>query len=444
MALIRKIFRYIKNTIRWLWRYGIAISLFCVCYIAFIPSSTIQFEDVWDEIAFSTSPRQFDFVSWELGAIWAKADSLLFGQSEFMDETQRSDFVRDYMADLQQAQSLEAQITAIYNNPTIADPIAESDLLQIERDALRLDLQARQSIAEAIIEGQVATILVEEGFGVLGQLLPPMAMRFTGMPNLLVTSPRDEIRMENSLVVDPMSIDERVALEDTVIQDYDVSAIVVPLGGIALYPAMIQESSNLGFVIETFAHEWVHHYLYFHPLGYSYFTGDSFAGEARIINETTADLFGKEIAILVIQRYYPELPIPNLPTFEPPDPSIIVEPDPNAFNFGAEMNTTRVTVDALLAKDKVTEAENYMDARRLFFFENGFSLRRINQAFFAFYGGYQAGGGVVGAGGADPIGPAVLSIRQNSDSLHDFILLLQGVTNRDMLLELENELSVEN
>lgn len=444
MAFTRKIIYFFKNIIRWCWRYGLAMAIFCLLFIAFVPSSTIQFEDVWDEIAFATSPRQFDFVSWEMGAIWAKADSLLFGQSAFMDEAQRSDFVREYMADLQEAQSLEAQITAIYNNPTITDPFTESETLQLERDILRQDLRVRQSMAEAIIEGQVATILVEEGFGILGQLVPPMAMRFTGMPNLLVTSPRDEIRMENSLVVNPMAIDERVALENMVMQGYDVSAIVVPLGGIALYPAMIQESSNLGFVIETFAHEWVHHYLYFHPLGYSYFTGDSFAGEARIINETTSDWFGKEIAILVIQRYYPELPLPNLPTFDPPDPNVIVEPDPNAFDFGAEMNETRVTVDALLAKGKVTEAEAYMEARRLFFFENGFSLRRINQAFFAFYGGYQAGGGVVGAGGSDPIGPAVLSIRQNTDSLRDFISALQGVTNRALLLELEAELAGEN
>lgn len=442
MALITKISHFFKSIIRWCWRYGIAISLFCVLFVAFVPSSTIQFVDVWDEIAFATSARQFDFVSWELAAIWAKADALLFGRAAYLNETDRSQFVRDYMADLQVAQSLEAQITTIYNNPTIADPLTESQTLQSERDTLRLDLQSRQSMAEAIIEGQVAAILVEEGFGVLGQLMPPMAMRFTGMPNLLVTSPRDDIRMENSLVVDPMPINERALLEDTVMQTYDVSAIVVPLGGIALYPAMIQESSNLGFVIETFAHEWVHHYLYFHPLGYSYFTGDGFAGEARIINETTSDLFGKEIAILVIHRYYPELPLPNLPTFEPADPNIIIEPDPDAFDFGAEMNTTRVTVDALLSKDEVQSAEDYMEDRRVFFFENGYSLRRINQAFFAFYGGYQAGGGIVGAGGADPIGPAVLSIRQNSDSVRMFIQRLQAVTNRTMLLALEAELSL--
>src|SRR5690606_23122432 len=125
----------------------------------------------------------------------------------------------------------------------------------------------------------------------------------------------------------------------------------------------------------------------------------------------------KEIAILVIQRYYPELPLPNLPTFELPDSNNIIEPDPNAFDFGAEMNETRVTVDALLAKGKVTEAEDYMEARRLFFFENGYSLRRINQSFLALHGAYQFSLGGVGSGRADHIGHDVLSKWHNTDSL---------------------------
>jgi hypothetical protein len=100
------------------------------------------------------------------------------------------------------------------------------------------------------------------------------------------------------------------------------------------------------------------------------------------------------------------------------------------------MNETRVTVDELLAAGQVEEAEAYMEERRLFFYENGIVLRRINQAFFAFYGGYQAGGGMAGAGGADPIGPAVIAIRQSSPNVHAFVLTLQDVTSREELLSL--------
>jgi hypothetical protein len=208
----------------------------------------------------------------------------------------------------------------------------------------------------------------------------------------------------------------------------------VPLGGIALYPAMVQETASLSFAVETFAHEWLHHYLYFHPLGVSYFTGEAFAGEARIINETTADLFGKEIARLVLARYYPEQPLPQLPTYDPalpPAPS-----DPNAFDFAAAMHETRTTVDELLNVGQVGEAEIYMEERRQLFIENGYPIRKLNQAFFAFYGGYQAGGGMAGAGGQDPIGPTVLAIRANSASIYDFVVTMQSIINREQLLTL--------
>ena len=55
---------------------------------------------------------------------------------------------------------------------------------------------------------------------------------------------------------------------------------------------MILETSSIQFVAETFAHEWLHHYLFFYPLGLNY----DFTGETRIINETTASLFGKEMS----------------------------------------------------------------------------------------------------------------------------------------------------
>jgi hypothetical protein len=103
------------------------------------------------------------------------------------------------------------------------------------------------------------------------------------------------------------------------------------------------------------------------------------------------------------------------------------------------MNETRVRIDNLLAEGQVDEAEAYMEERRVFFYENGFRIRRLNQAFFAFYGGYQAGGGMAGAGGADPIGPAVIAIRRQSSSIYDFVMSLQEVTSREELLRVQQE-----
>ena len=290
---------------------------------------------------------------------------------------------------------------------------------------------------EGILEGQISAVLVDEGLGTLGQVLPPLALHFTPLPDVLIISPRDEIRVEASLSLDGLTADQRSALEDAVDARFDVSSLVVDIGGMALYPSMLGETDRLSWAIETAAHEWVHHYLFFFPLGLNYFDGGN--PDTRIINETTAELLGQEIALEVYRRYYPELVPPEPPPAPEPaaSPTPTPTPDPAAppvFDFAAAMNETRVTVDALLADGQVDAAEAYMHERQVFFHDHGYALRKLNQAFFAFYGGYQAAGADQGAAGEDPIGPAVRAVRDHTGSVADFLGIMRGITTRPDLL----------
>lgn len=380
----------------------------------------------WNVAAVIVREHQFDYVSWEIAALWSKFTQTLYGAAPFMNETARADFVRAYMADLARAGALEGQVQALFADPALADPQAASAELRAERDALRADLRARQTLAEAILEGQVASVLIEQGFGTLGQLLPPISMRFSQVPNLLIVSPRDAIRFDISINVNPLPVDQIVQLEAAIEDRLDVSSLIVPLGGIALYPAMVLETTSIPRALDTFAHEWLHHYLFAFPLGLGY----DFAGETRIINETTAALFGQAIAPLVLARYYPELA-----------QDAYTVRTAATFDFGAEMDLTRRTVDELLVEGAVAEAEAYMEERRQFFYSNGYLIRRLNQAFFAFYGGYQSVGS--GVGGADPIGPAVAAIRDLSPSLHDWIITMRTITTREQLLAVREALEAE-
>jgi hypothetical protein len=104
-----------------------------------------------------------------------------------------------------------------------------------------------------------------------------------------------------------------------------------------------------------------------------------------------------------------------------------------AFDFRGAMHETRVTVDDMLAQGKVTEAESYMEARRRLFVEHGYTIRRINQAYFAFYGAYAD---QPGERGEDPVGPAVELLRAGSSSLGQFLRLVGGMTSYDELREL--------
>ena len=63
-----------------------------------------------------------------------------------------------------------------------------------------------------------------------------------------------------------------------------------------------------------------------------------------------------------------------------------------------EMHRIRTEVDSLLAAGKVQEAESFMETSRQQLAREGFYIRKLNQAYFAFYGSYadnpSASGGV--------------------------------------------------
>jgi hypothetical protein len=95
------------------------------------------------------------------------------------------------------------------------------------------------------------------------------------------------------------------------------------------------------------------------------------------------------------------------------------------------MHQTRVNVDKLLAEGQIEPAETYMEQRRVFFWENGYPFRKLNQAYFAFYGAYADQPG--GAAGQDPVGSAVRLLREKSASLAGFINRMAWMWNVEQL-----------
>jgi hypothetical protein len=95
------------------------------------------------------------------------------------------------------------------------------------------------------------------------------------------------------------------------------------------------------------------------------------------------------------------------------------------------MHETRVTTDKLLAEGKIDEAEAYMEQRRQVFWKNGYLIRKLNQAYFAFHGAYADVPG--GAAGEDPVGPAVRALRAQSKSLADFVNTIAWMTSFQQL-----------
>ena len=81
-------------------------------------------------------------------------------------------------------------------------------------------------------------------------------------------------------------------------------------------------------------------------------------------------------------------------------------------------------VDRLLAEGNIDEAESYMESRRIYFWENGYLIRRLNQAYFAFHGSYAAQpGGAAGEEGVD-LGEELRQLKERTLSYRDFMRLV--------------------
>lgn len=378
---------------------------------------------------------QFNFWEWETKALWEKFTLWLLQPQRYMHEADRSAFLRDWVARVEEVQRLERRISDLYTDPSVQNPDEATAMLRQERARQRREIALRQPIAEAILEEQVGVVLARDASSLLGQPFPQVGIHITPLPLVLIVSLRERIALIGQEELVPgLGVDQQEALEKQVDEALGVSSLVTPIGGMSAWPAMALEYPSLAWWTEVAAHEWVHHYLFFFPLGWFYDEN----WEVRAINETVASIVGQEIARRTLIRYYPDVEPPPEPATEeeesqPPAPS----PTPPAFDFRAEMYETRVRVDALLLQGRIEEAERYMEQRRRVFWEHGYRIRKLNQAYFAFYGSYAAAPG--GAAGKDPVGPAVRQLWRRMKDPRRFLVAVRRVTSLEELQRLVAE-----
>ncbi len=333
------------------------------------------------------------------------------------------------MALVADIQHTEAQLNDVYADPAIDDPYEASSELRAHLQELYARRTRLGPLAESILQGQVSDIAAQMGLTLGGQPIPPVLFHSTPLPLALIVSPRNVIRQDDDISLTPdLTVDQQAALEYQVDTALNVSSLVVQIGGVGLYPTMVYQTSYLNGYIEVVSHEWTHNFLTLRPLGINYLKSPGL----RTMNETTASISGKELGRALLEKYYPELVPPPQPANQPAAPAVPAEPP--AFDFNAEMRTTRVKVDELLASGQIHDAEIYMEARRAFFWENGYHIRKLNQAYFAFHGAYadQPGGG---AAGTDPVGAAVRQLRTQSATLADFLNRISWMSSVDQLYQ---------
>ena len=390
-------------------------------------ASTVSISDPLERVRSFTRAIEFDYLSWTLNALGVKFGELALRTAEYLPTEEQSKTVLESLDLIRQINQLETQINDIYSDPNITDPEAASMELRQQVTMLQAERTRLEPLAEAILQDQVSEIAARAGLSLGGQALPPVLFRTTPPPDALIISPRDVIRQDHNISISPdISVEEKEKLEDRVDEALDVSSLVVGIGGIGLYPTMVMETTDINGLAEVVAHEWVHNYLTLRPLGFSYTNSP----ELRTMNETVASIAGKELGRALVAQYYPEL-LPPAPQPQTPAEETAQTPTPPVFDFAAEMRETRVTVDRLLSEGKVDRAETYMELRRRSLWENGYHIRKLNQAYFAFYGAYADQPG--GAAGEDPVGADVRLLRSQSTSLADFINRMSWMWNYEQL-----------
>jgi hypothetical protein len=410
-------------------RRAFALSFWIALSLLLLGGAARAGRDAADRLRRFTAPLEFDFTGWTLGAIGVKLGQDSLADVAYVEEAERGDIVREYLARVDEASRLEGDIERIYADPALGDPAAASAETRAALAEVRRDLNELQPAVEAILQEQAAVVLAEGGLTNLGAPFPPVAFHTSQLPLGLVVSPRTEIRQEALITLLPdLTIEQQVALEQAVESGLGLSALVVGIGGIGTYPTMVQETAALDWLAEVVIHEWTHNYLTLRPLGLSY----DASPETRTMNETTANLIGKAFGRSLLERYYPER--------VPPEPEASPESSPAQgessaelpeFDFNREMHQTRLEVDRLLGEGKVDEAEAYMEHRRQRLLEHGYVIRRLNQAYFAFHGAYADS--PQSAAGADPVGEAVRALWARSESPAAFLRTMAWMNSYDDL-----------
>jgi hypothetical protein len=134
------------------------------------------------------------------------------------------------------------------------------------------------------------------------------------------------------------------------------------------------------------------------------------------INETVASMVGRELAQLTLWRRY------GIERSERRE-DLDARREPGVFSFDREMRLIRQTVDEYLAEGRVNRAEEYMKEKQRYLAEQGYYVRKLNQAYFAFHGTYAESPTSV-----SPAAEQLHAIRRRSPSLKDFVQLVSRVT----------------
>ena len=375
----------------------------------------------------------YDLVGWHLGNFHSKWTHQLLSLIRGLDLTEkdRLEIVALYFDLGEEIRKLTDQVRLASADGGSGEVVRE---LEGRLRQLRRSRASIRNDVEEVLESETSTVVREQRLGLVGKLvIPPVDVRLEEPPMVLVTSPRQRIqRLDDVLLEASMTVQAREAIEEQVSVEQELSALVLEIGGVATYPASVHNGLDLRSTLRLTAHEWVHHYLFLKPLGRSPYRN----ADLMALNETVASIAGDEIGDLAYSAIESRMdPTQDVEQEAVPVIHVADLAEHTELDFGSLLRETRITVEKLLAEGEVDRAEDYMEDQRNLLTRNGHPIRKLNQAYFAFYGTYAHGPASV-----DPIGPRIQRLRELSADVGEFLTLSGSIASSEELLELLRQL----
>jgi hypothetical protein len=279
-------------------------------------------------------------------------------------------------------------------------------------------IYGHEVINQTLLREQIIQVLKENHL----EIIPAVRFRLEDPPYLLVVSPRAKIEYADRELLTPGINPAEMAAIESKIDSLNYSSLVVGIGGLgAAYPAIVSPEMDTRHIINAAVEEWAHQFLALRPLGSLYLLdclGFRQSPETIVMNECLAGIIADEIGDQVYDRYYKRAGQAE------------VKPAGGTFDFASEMRSTRRNVDILLNVGEIAAAEQYMEKRRVVFEQNGYRIRKLNQAYFAFHGLYGDDPGAV-----SPVYTGLTSLRHRYTTLSGFVNDASAMTGYDQLKE---------
>src|SRR5690606_39683993 len=112
LRILSPLFHVARRVLRAVWRAALTVAL-----VALLGDGVVRDITLRDHVVTLAQDALFDYVGWEIDALWKKARQELFGVHPYLDEDARREIAIDYLETLRRARELERRIEAIYTDP---------------------------------------------------------------------------------------------------------------------------------------------------------------------------------------------------------------------------------------------------------------------------------------------------------------------------------------